>query len=249
MAWISPAGGLRYHWRAARYSKKQWRPFREALSLWLTEWAPPEHELILVGPSAGYCLDAKFLARFTRLTALEPDPLARLLLQTRMRHLELRFHHEDFFTCSQASDGIARFARFLAERPQAAVLFCNFLGQFRLLLESPREEEVLDAWKRKLRQLLSGRSWASVHDRVSGSLTPRLMTQPLALPFRLSDDALIQRFYSPAAAPGGGELFDHLTSGFFCETDPHTYFVWQLGPKAWHLIEGVHSRKIPKEAN
>jgi hypothetical protein len=32
---------------------------------------------------------------------------------------------------------------------------------------------------------------------------------------------------------------DHLTEGFFPATLRHTYFVWELGPGLFHLIEGV----------
>ena len=61
---VSPTGGLIYHWRAWRYRRSLWRPFIEPLAIWLADWTPAERALLLVGPSAGYCLPAALLERF-----------------------------------------------------------------------------------------------------------------------------------------------------------------------------------------
>ena len=86
---INPAGGLRYHLRAARYSRALWEPFRWALGQWLLAWEPPEKNLVLVGPSAGYNLQPFLFERFERLVCLEPDPLARALFARRLRKAPL----------------------------------------------------------------------------------------------------------------------------------------------------------------
>ena len=74
---LAPSGGLVYHLRALRHRHGLWAPFQRVVADWLAGWQPGRRELVIVGPSAGYALPAGFLRRFERVTALEPDPLAR----------------------------------------------------------------------------------------------------------------------------------------------------------------------------
>ena len=118
------SGGLRYHLRALRYRRTQWAPFREALARWLANWQPPcRRRLLLVGPSGGHTLPADFLGRFEDVVALEPDPLARLILKRRQAGARLRFESLD---CLSSSDGMDALSTRFGDR---AVLFCNVLGQ------------------------------------------------------------------------------------------------------------------------
>ena len=232
---MSPAGGLRYHWRALKHSKVLWAPFRQAVGTWLAQWRPPERGLILIGPSAGYCLNPEFLARFDQVVALEPDPIARALLPFRMKHPRLVLREETFFTAHDEATRLAGFQSLLRDYPDSAVLFCNLLGQLRLLVDDAAEDAFLTSWKSHLLPELGTQSWASFHDRYSGPLAPALKA-PLSFASRPTDREMLDTCYSGTK---GGELFDHLTEGFFPPNRQHSYFSWQLTPGHWHLVEGV----------
>jgi len=249
MAWLNPAGGLRYHLRGFRHARALWWPFRFALAEWLYGWQPPERRLVLVGPSAGYCLEPLTLERFDEIICLEPDPVARFLFARRLRRAKLerlprlRFEARDLIL-----EDPARFAAFLAEIGEAAVLFSNFLGQMRVLLDLAGPDARLEAVKRSIVAALEGRSWASFHDRVSGALRP-LAREPLDADRRLSNDEITAIYFGAhtldrddrvlIAAGGERPLLDHLTEGMFPAERPHRYFVWELEPGQFHLIEAT----------
>src|SRR3954469_11531411 len=86
LAWLNPAGGLRYHLRALG-AGHGWQPFRTALASWLANFDAPAQHAVLVGPSAGYTFPDAFLRRFSAITVVEPDPIARFLLRRRLRLL------------------------------------------------------------------------------------------------------------------------------------------------------------------
>lgn len=241
----NPAGGFRYHLRAARHAKQLWEPYRWALGEWLLEWRPPQRNLILVGPSGGYCLQPFVLERFERVIVLEPDPWARWVLRRRIRSspLErqpaLEFISEDHL--------IADPSRLLdrVERDQAAVLFCNVLGQVRVLLDTESgDSPALARLRDVLKELWQRTSVASFHDRVSGDARP-VYSAPMSALTRLSDEELIQEIYGAHDAEStqllAHTLLDHLTQGFFPEDRPHHYFSWELMPGTFHLIEAVRS--------
>ncbi|HEX6278060.1 MAG TPA: hypothetical protein VFZ53_33680 [Polyangiaceae bacterium] len=245
--WLNPAGGLRYHARGFRYAKTLWYGFRFALAEWLYEWKPPEKRLLLVGPSAGYCFQPFFFERFEEVLCLEPDPVARHLFAFRLRRAplesrpRLRFESDDLLL-----DDPERFRARLEAEGDIAVLFSNIVGQFRVLLEARTGD---DARLARLRSLLlpalGERSYASFHDRVSGTLEP-LLDGSMTFDRRLTDRELVEQFYpghdEPDAlvrADGSAPLLDHLTGDFFPATRPHAYFSWQLMPGIHHLIEGT----------
>src|SRR3954464_11762272 len=86
LAWLNPAGGLRYHLRALG-AGHDWRPFRAALASWLGKFEAPAAHAVLVGPSAGFTFPDAFLSRFSAITVLEPDPIVRFLVRRRLRGL------------------------------------------------------------------------------------------------------------------------------------------------------------------
>ena len=240
MPLTNAAGGLIYHWRAARFSRSGWAPFRTALAQWLGEWAPPERDIILIGPSAGYCLTREFITRFDKVIGVEPDPVARLLFVRRHRPRQIEWCGDDFFT-GASGDGLGQLRQFLEMRPGSAVLFCNFLGQLKILVPWHDEDRVLGFWKENLVRLLKERSFASFHDRVSGPLKPRI-EQVFKRQGRLEDSEIISLCYDGGDS---GELIDHETGGIFDPRKPHTYFAWPLTPGQWHLIEATkESREI-----
>lgn len=222
MPLFHPSGGLRYHLRARRYRATLWQPFHAAVAAWLDGWQPERAHLVLVGPSGGYALPASFLQRYDRVTVLEPDPLARFILARRFPGTAFHF---------TASTGLARPAGFawLAERyPDAALLFCNLLGQ-EPAGQGPGFERAL--WLARLAPALSGRPWASWHDLASTARAPQHQGV-LHLPRAQDLDALLARYW----AGGELEIVDHECAGL-CPELAREYAIWPLYPGQYHLVE------------
>jgi hypothetical protein len=245
--WLNEAGGLRYHWRGFRYAETLWQPYRFALAEWLYEWEPPEKRLVVVGPSGGWCIQPFFFERFTEVICLEPDPLAHWVFRRRLARAPLesrptlRFEREDHLLSDPS-----RLVRLLEREGSVAVLFSNVLGQLPALL--PELESAADARLAAIRaavaEATTSRSWASFHDRVSGSIEPEL-EQGVRTDARLTDAEVITRFYPPLAgtrpsSSGRAALLDHMTEGLFPSARPHAYFSWPLLPGVAHLIEATH---------
>jgi len=239
----NPAGGLRYHLRALRYSKSHWESYRWELGDWLLKWEPRETTLVLVGPSAGYCLQPFLFERFERIICLEPDPLARYLFKRKLRKAPLErqpileFIAEDHLVhCPE------KFPKLLESTKDACILFSNVIGQLRILLsvennDAPRFVRVREA----VREGIQGHSFASFHDRVSGYLRPSFDRAEVATS-RLSDAEVLGLLYGeskPSRGRRSHELIDHLTDGFFPPELAHTYFNWEIEPGRVHLIEAV----------
>lgn len=240
---INPAGGLRYHLRAAIYGPVLWRGFRESIGSWLERWNPPEQSLIIIGQSGGYILSKTFLRRFRNIIAVDPDPLAALIFTARFRRTCRRITTitEDFFVSPGCS--AEPLQQFLVEHNRAAVLLSNFLGQL-LFLTSHEEERsrLILFWQTHLLRLLFGRSWASFHDRYSGKQRPT-QWKALQTDKQASAEMLIGYFYGQNA---GGTFIDHETSGYFPVMPFYEYYVWELTtPRAFHLIEAVCKDTAP----
>jgi hypothetical protein len=242
LAAFNPAGGVNYHLRARRHAKKLWEPFRWSLGQWLLGWSPPEPNLVLVGPSAGYNLQPFLFERFERVVVLEPDPIARWLFRRHLarvpldRQPQLEFRGEDHLVHHPE-----RLLALLATLEPSALLFANVLGQITMLLDAEAPGAELEAVKAGVRAAMSKRSWASFHDRVSGPLPPDIEGL-ITSPRRWSDADVLERAYH--AAPGTGPVFeldDHHSEGFFPEELPHHYLRWELEPGSHHLIEAVAS--------
>ncbi|MCP5277284.1 MAG: hypothetical protein H6935_02865 [Thiobacillus sp.] len=226
MSWLHPSGGLVYHLRAWRHGKGLWRPFHDQVRQWLSRWRPAESHLVLVGPSGGYALDLAFLSRFDRVTALEPDGLARFILSRRFPGLGIRFN-SDFQVARPQG-----FTRLAQAYPDAAFLFCNLLGQ---QLVGQRADFQRRAWLGDMAGDLAGRTWASWHDLASAHRAPdgrdclRLeKSEPL--------EDVLGHFWQ------GGELaiHDHEVGGLVPAL-PREYALWQLRPGQYHLVEWLAS--------
>jgi len=240
---MNPAGGLRYHLRALRYSKSHWESFRWELGEWLLNWKPPESTLVLVGPSAGYCLQPFFFERFERLVCLEPDPLARYLFHRKIRNAPLeRRPVLEFIAEDHLVHAPELFPKLLDRTRDTCVLFSNVIGQLRVLLRVDKDDAPeLVRVRQAVREGIAERSWASFHDRLSGYLKPSLDRAQTAQS-RLSDDEVLDLLYGesrPARRRQGHQLVDHLTSGFFPVNRPHAYFNWEIEPGRVHLIEAT----------
>ena len=208
------SGGLVYHWRALRYRRRLWQPFVAQVARWLAGWQPPQRELVLVGPSAGYTLDRAFLARFARVTILEPDPLAKSLLRRRFAGIPFEEGRVDCFCGLDGPQAL------LDKHPQAAFLFSNSLGQQLACLDP--------AWPAALQQALAGHSWASYHDIIATARGPvHVEAQSLGSEGTLED--VLAGFWP------GGELvvFDH---GSFGVLPAQEFAPWALTPTQHHLV-------------
>ena len=220
-----PSGGLRYHLRALAYRRTLWLPFRRQVAAWLAEWQPPCDRVVLVGPSAGHTLPLTWLERFAEWVVLEPDPLARWWLARRAPG-PWRFEPALDLRCE---GGVAA----LADRyPDAALLFCNLLGQL-----GPPDGGT--TWPSVLAQALAGRHWASWHDVLSTSRRPDC-ADPAArvLPGGSELPAVVGYFWSG----GRLEVVDHATFALGGDV-AHAYALWRLRPRRWHLIEWVTPRQ------
>lgn len=209
------SGGLNYHWRAWR-GRARWAPFVATVADWLADWRPTATELVIVGPSAGYSLNAPFLGRFARVWALEPDPLARWLLARRFPAVPFDFPCLD---CLGAVDGPARLA---SRFPGAAVLFANVLGQ-------TRNAEAVPAFAAALRQALAGHAWASYHDLLSAPAAP---ARPI--PHTLPEGGDVATLARELWAGRPLTVTDHGTAGLL--PGPAHLALWALAPGAWHVV-------------
>src|SRR5690606_2781543 len=102
----------------------------------------------------------------------------------------------------------------------------------------------LEAVKAAVREASRGRSFCSVHDRVSGELPPSFDGRRDS-PHRWSDAEVLEHAYATGGAAPLVELNDHFTDGFFPPELPHAYFRWELAPGHHHLIEAVASVRAP----
>jgi hypothetical protein len=239
--WLTPAGGAVYHLRALRFRRALWTPFERALATWLDTWDPGSDSVLLVGPSAGYCLADRFLARFRDVLVLEPDPLARLLLERRFARLGIA----RVSTCADdllvggLLGGRRNVGDLLEADPTRAVVFCNLLGQVRFLLPDDAFDTWATAFRTRVVPALATRGWVSFHDRLSGDVAPQLDDEP-ASAVGLDEQALVARFYAhPPAARATVELVDHLTGALWTAALPRRYFGWEVVPGRFHLIEGI----------
>ncbi|TVT47960.1 MAG: hypothetical protein FHP94_11840 [Denitromonas halophila] len=216
--WTDASGGLGYHWRAWRLRHRFWAPFLLQVGDWLDAWHPPTRELVLIGPSAGYALTERFLSRFSKITVLEPDRLARALLRRRFRGVPLQFAWLDVFSLP---DGPAALAR---QWPDAAILFCNVIGQ-RL------DTDTAPPWRLAQQDALAQHHWTSWHDVFSAPQAPRRLP---ASPIDASTDssAVARQLWAGI----GCEVVDHGTLGWRREAD---YALWHLDTTQWQLIEWV----------
>ena len=242
--WLTPAGGLVYHLRALRFRRTLWAPFEQALATWLDAWEPGSDSVLLVGPSAGYCLTDRFVARFREVVVLEPDPVARLMLARRLARLRVgrvRMRADDLLVRGLLGPGQPGhdLCALLEDDPTRAVLFCNLLGQVRFLLSEEAFEPWAEAFRSRVLPALATRSWRSFHDRVSGVIAPALGAEETSA-CALDDDALIARFYGePPVSRGTVELVDHLTAALWPPSLARRYFGWEVVPGRFHLIEGL----------
>jgi len=223
---LTPSGGLEWHLRALRRRHRLWAGFCDELGRWLATWRPAARDLLLLGPSAGWCLPDDFLTRFRRIDAVDLDPLASLLF---------RALHGRALAAAGASLGFERadaldeLERLLARHPDHAVLFANLLGQRRF---HRTDADATEAELAALGARLAGRAWASFHERLSGRVRD-LKGAPEAFACRvaLMPAALARR------VGASGEWLDHLTTHVLPDGVERRIMPWRLRPGRLHWVE------------
>jgi hypothetical protein len=237
---VNEAGGLNYHFLAWRFRKTLWRGFHHQVHATLAAWAPQEQELVIVGPSAGWNLPEDFLARFERVIAIEPDPLARWLLRRRFPRVRWQMDATDYFTPHGALLWSDNLSRLFARYPTQAILFSEFLGQLFGLytdaLAEVQEGQVVESaafvqWKVGLRAHLATRSYCTIHDRWVSSVAPRPVP-PAPWPFSPDGPPPPALWRDPQVA------FDPLTAALTPDT-PQRLLLWQRLPARWHVMAAV----------
>ncbi len=130
------------------------------------------------------------------------------------------------FNRSDALDGLEDL---LARHPDHAVLFANFLGQRRLhRADVDRTETELAA----LGARLTGRPWASIHDRLSGRASDLAgVPRGFACVGVLGPEALARR------VGASGEWLDHLTTRVLPEDAARRIMPWTMRPGRIHWVE------------
>jgi len=234
------AGGLPYHALARRYRHLLWQDYAKQVEQSLLLWAPAGDELVVVGPSGGWLLPQSLLQRYVRVTAIEPDPLARWLLRRRFPGLAWSFDVHDYFTPYGDCPWREGLHRLAAQYPHQPIYFAEFLGQFMGLYPNAVAREVGDAvveapafaaWKHEFWQVFCHRPVFSSHDRLVARQPPH--TFCLQLPTEYSAAELAAQLWHPDAAvadPQSGGLFPGL---------PRRVAVWQRRPGYWHAMELV----------
>jgi hypothetical protein len=236
-----PSGGLRYHARALVY-RRGWGAFVARLGRFLVEdWGPdPRRPLLLVGPSAGWCLPLHVVVGVaSSVVAVDLDPFALLLLRRRLGAaapaLSVTTVVDDGLGVQDDPPGAA-LARLLRQHPTANVLFCNVWGQQIFQVD---DDDARARWRAALPALLAGRAWASFFDRVSGPVAPRLDDGNEYTPRSLPDAELLERFYARARTPLTHiALVDHGTEDVVVDR-PRLHLHWPLRPGHHHLIEAI----------
>lgn len=224
-ALFSPSGGLLWHGRALA-QRALWAEFRELIEAWLRGWQPPARGLLLLGPSAGWCLPDSFLGRFEYIHAVDTDPLAPLLFK--LRHgswLRQRGTHLNW----QKGDLFEQLDFLLQALPAHAVLFANVLGQraFHREDSAATERELAG-----LQQRLAGRSWASFHDRLSGEWRAGV---PPGRPFRST--TVVDALTLAQRVAHAGQWNDHLTTHVLPADCERRFIPWMIGRGRLHWIE------------
>lgn len=241
MPLFSASGGLVYHLRAWRRARALWQPFRTEIAGWLEHKLSATGELILVGPSAGHCLPLAHLAAFERVTLLEPDPIARFILRRRLLEQRPQLGVDEDprdLLLAPLLQGSAGLDALLDERPRAAVLFCNVLGQLHFGLPDEEQERFREAFRERIVSRLMTRAWASFHDRWSLDWAANAADPaPLRFAARPSENELGQGLFG-AAGPSVTVL-DHGTAELFPAELPRRYLSWRITPRALHVVEAL----------
>jgi len=228
------SGGMAWHWQAWR-SRKLWSPSVHLISNWLDrQRAYQQHDtLLLIGASAGWMMSSRWLCQFKEVKTFDIDPLSASLFKwhhgktLKKKGIQLSCHH---------LDALAELPQLLDQYPEAAVFFDNVLGQLRFTCDS------LQATEKKLAKLkldLVGRSWGSLHDRMSGALVQSpsnsLVRCPMHAKGYFKKETDIQAWLTQINAMS--PWLDHLTQDVFPDEAAVENITWAFNQNYWHWLQ------------
>ena len=173
-AYFTPSGGVIWHWRAL-WRRRYWSDFIGEIEKDLAQWHPPHDSLLLLGPSAGWCLPDSFLTRFKVIHAIDLDPLAERLFRFNHGRALARSDTQLTFTLENIFETLDRELERFSDH---AILFPNMLGQH-IFHEADSDKARRDI--ERIKDKLKHRHWASIHDRLSGKIKSGT---PLPTPFK-----------------------------------------------------------------
>ncbi len=234
MSRIQFSGGLAWHWQAWR-SLSKWKPTTELISQWLTQVNVHRHHatLVLVGSSAGWMMASQWLCQFKEIKIFDIDPLAAPLFK--WRHGKSLSDSGTQLTCFK-TDALANLTSILTANPSAFIFFDNLLGQLRFMHPSPDATEIE---LQKLMRQLKGRSWGSLHDRMSGKVHPSSSTNASMssqiVKGHFKKDLEIQAWLNSMQAQS--PWLDHLTQDIFPEDTEVQNFKWAFNDQYWHWLQ------------
>jgi hypothetical protein len=238
------SGGSVWHWQAWR-SRQLWSPSVQLISKWLVnEQALQKYDkLLLIGASAGWMMSNQWLCQFKEINTFDIDPLAASLFK--WNHGKI-LHERGIKLSCHTQDALAVLPQLLVQHPNALIFFDNVLGQLRFTYSS------LDATEKKLKKIksdLQGRTWGSLHDRMSGSIERSPTGQSIIDPFHtkgfIKKDTEIQSWLMQMNALS--PWLDHLTQDVFPdETEVHN-LTWAFNQNYWHWLQmgWVYGNRFP----
>lgn len=226
-------GGIHWHWRAWRAGPR-WDSTRNDIENWLLSQPVESDQLILIGASAGWMMSDTWLSRFKKVDTWDIDPFAAPLFK--WRHARVLSQQGVHLQC-HTGDAITLLPQLLNEHPKAMVFFDNVLGQIRF-----QTHTIAQAEKRllALTRALRGRTWGSVHDRMSGPVERAWMNTPLpSAQMVLSGDphegAQTQQWLGQLGAQS--PWLDHLTEDIFEPGTAITNIAWPMQAAYWHWLQ------------
>lgn len=231
-------GGWHWHWRAWR-SQERWAPAAAQISDWLLAQTMPRHQLVLIGPSAGWMLPTDWLTQFEEIHAWDIDPWAAPLF--RWRHGRKLAQH-GIPLHWQTGDGLAALEACTQNLPEAFFWFDNVLGQLRFT------DQKLTGIERQLCEIhrrVRSVAWGSVHDRMSGRTLPGTVL-PASRQGRAGvamETAEGQAWLHQMGAIS--PWLDHLTENVLPQGTPVQHTAWPFKPGYAHWLEMGWCPKVP----
>ncbi len=223
-------GGVLYHYLALKHRNHLWNPFKSSLSRFINGLSTDSNKLVLIGPSGGYCLPQKFITKLNKIEAFDPDLLAKIIFNSRHSPINIKWHSRDCLVNDQSSN----FQILNQFKPSHIILLSNIYGQMRCLFKS---ERLYNSWKVNFLNLIKGFEFISYHDIYSFKSTFKLNStlNKTYNSFDLLKNDLV--LYSKTQKI---EFVDHLTHDDFDFVKKKVYFLWELHPNNYHIIEAVY---------
>ncbi|MDB2426051.1 hypothetical protein N9W41_00740 [bacterium] len=220
---INKTGGLFYHYKAFKYKNKYWKSFKHEINKWALSWPQKNNRLLIIGSSAGYTLEDEFLNRYSEVHCIDLDKLAPALFNA--------LHKNKNYKLTWDSKNYLKDLELLQKKlnsDKQDILFSNILGQLPLAVENWETHQ--QSFISQLHQILKTEHWASYHDLYSSETKPNLSDNTVTLD--------PQSIFNSNKRPK--PVIDHMTKNFFTNGTKKDYFVWQIEPKYYHLIEATY---------